>query len=89
MRWASGAEKRQKKERIEDRKTKRLSSGVKGVRELQGVKTYVRGRGKGKYYERLRGVGGVNHYQGIKEIKKRRKKIEAFTIHVYIENLFK
>ena len=32
---------------------------------------------------------GVNHYQGIKEIKKRRKNIEAFTIHVYIENLFK
>ena len=29
-----------------------------GVRELQGVKTYVRGRGKGKYYERLRGLGG-------------------------------
>ena len=23
-----------------------------------GVKTYVRGRGKGKYYERLRGLGG-------------------------------
>ena len=36
MRWASGAEKRQKKERIEDRKTKRTYLGVKGVRELEG-----------------------------------------------------
>lgn len=37
----------------------------------------------------IKELQGVNHYQGIKEIKKRRKKIEAFTIHVYIENLFK
>ena len=29
-----------------------------GFKELGGVKTYVRGRGKGKYYERLRGLGG-------------------------------
>ena len=36
----------------------RLFTGVKEVRELQGGKTYVRGRGKGKYYERLRGLGG-------------------------------
>lgn len=45
----------------------------------------------GYIFERAGGKEGeeVNHYQGIKEIKKRRKKIEAFTIHVYIENLFK
>lgn len=29
-----------------------------GFKELEGVKTYVRGRGKGKYYERLRELGG-------------------------------
>ena len=29
-----------------------------GFKELGGVKTYVRGRGKGKYYERLRGLEG-------------------------------
>ena len=45
----------------------------------------------GYIFERteIKELQGVNHYQGIKEIKKRRKKIEAFTIHVYIENLFK